>query len=139
VGAIGHGLLVFVGIHSRDTPKEADWLVRKITTLRIFDDEDGRMNLSLADVRGSILVVSQFTLYGDIRKGNRPSFAAAAAPEPARLLYQYFLERCREVPELMVEAGIFQAAMMVDLVNDGPVTIWCDTESIKGLGAAGQD
>jgi D-tyrosyl-tRNA(Tyr) deacylase len=90
------------------------------------------MNHSLIEARGALLVVSQFTLYGDISRGNRPSYAAAAPPNQARPLYQYFVERCRQVPALTVETGIFQASMTVELVNDGPVTIWCETEEGKG-------
>jgi D-aminoacyl-tRNA deacylase len=131
VGSIGPGLLVFVGIHSSDAEEEAAWLARKICALRIFDDEAGRMNRSVVEVRGSLLVVSQFTLYGDIRKGNRPSYTAAAPPDRARLLYQYFVEECRKVPGLPVETGVFQAEMFVELVNDGPVTLWCETTSTQ--------
>jgi D-aminoacyl-tRNA deacylase len=132
VGSIGPGLLVFVGIHSSDAEKEAEWLAKKICALRIFDDEDGRMNRNVVEIGGSLLVVSQFTLYGDIRKGNRPSYAAAAPPNQARLLYRYFVEQCRKVPGLSVETGVFQASMSVELVNDGPVTIWCETTSTQG-------
>jgi D-tyrosyl-tRNA(Tyr) deacylase len=119
VGSIGAGLLVLVGIHVSDGEPEADWTIHKICALRIFDDDAGKMNRSVTDVRGSLLIVSQFTLYGDIRRGNRPSYAAAAPADQARALYRYFVERCRQVP----------AAMSVELVNDGPVTIWCETES----------
>ena len=131
VASIGPGLLVFLGIHAGDGESEAEWMVRKICALRIFDDETGKMNRSVIEVRGALLVVSQFTLYGDIRRGNRPSFAAAAPPDQARSLYQYFVERCRQVPALIVETGIFQASMAVELVNEGPVTIWCETEARK--------
>lgn len=132
VGSIGRGLLAFVAIHLSDGEAEADWMARKVCALRIFDDQDGRMNRSVVEVRGSLLVVSQFTLYGDIRNGNRPSYGKAAPPDQARLLYQYFVDQCRRVPGLGVETGVFQASMSVELVNDGPVTIWCETTPEQG-------
>lgn len=121
-GAIGHGLLVLLGVGKSDTQQSADYLADKITGLRIFPDANGKMNCSLLDVNGAILVVSQFTLYGDCRKGRRPSFDAAAPPEHARALYEYFVSRLREM-SVPVETGVFQAHMDVALINDGPVTL----------------
>jgi D-tyrosyl-tRNA(Tyr) deacylase len=125
-GRIGHGLVVLLGITHADTTAEADILLEKIVHLRIFSDEAGKMNRSLLDVHGALLVVSQFTLYGDCRKGRRPSFDAAAPAVTARALYEYFVEaaRRRAVP---VETGVFQAHMDVALVNDGPVTLILET------------
>jgi D-tyrosyl-tRNA(Tyr) deacylase len=117
VARIGRGLLVLLGVSSGDGPEEADWVARKLERLRVFEDDEGRMNLSVRDVDGELLCVSQFTLYGDARKGNRPSFVAAAAPEVAEPLY----ERVREA--LGAEGGVFGARMSVALVNDGPVTL----------------
>jgi D-aminoacyl-tRNA deacylase len=117
VARIGRGLLVLLGVRSGDGPEEADWIARKLERLRVFEDVEGRMNLSVRDVDGELLCVSQFTLYGDARKGNRPSFVAAAAPEVAEPLY----ERVREA--LGAEGGVFGARMSVALVNDGPVTL----------------
>jgi D-aminoacyl-tRNA deacylase len=128
VGKIGSGLLVFLGIHRSDTLAEAEWLARKVLQLRIFSDTEEKMNLSVIDAQGEILVVSQFTLYGDTRRGNRPSFAEAAAPERAKELYDYFAQVCRN-SLLNVETGRFQAHMRVELSNDGPVTLLCETES----------
>ena len=125
-GQIGTGFLVLLGISATDTTSDADYLVEKTIGLRIFEDSDEKMNLSIADVRGSILAVSQFTLYGDARKGRRPSFDAAARPEQARELYQYFVEKIRAAG-ITCETGRFQAAMQVELVNDGPVTILLDS------------
>lgn len=126
VGAIGPGLLVLLGVAQEDTEAGAAWLVDKILGLRIFEDAEGKMNRGLLDTGGSLLVVSQFTLYGDTRKGRRPSFDRAARPELANRLYERFvaLARARGVH---VETGIFQAMMQVSLVNDGPVTLICDT------------
>ena len=125
-GEIGRGLLVLIGIGSADTESGADYLADKIAGLRIFEDAQGKMNLSLADVGGSVLAVSQFTLYGDVRHGRRPSFDAAAPPEKARALYEYFVERIRATG-LRCETGRFQEMMQVELVNDGPVTILLDS------------
>ncbi len=121
-GRIGPGLLVLLGVSKTDAPKEADYLAEKILNLRIFQDEAGKMNRSLLDTGGAMLVVSQFTLYGDTRKGRRPGFDAAAPAEQARSLYEYFVEVARR-SGLAVETGIFQADMAVTLTNDGPVTI----------------
>lgn len=126
VGAIGKGLLILLGIAKGDTQADADWLLEKIVNLRIFEDEGGKMNLSVLDTKGGLLVVSQFTLYGDTRKGRRPGFDQAARPEDARTLYEYFLERARSTG-LQTAAGIFQAEMAVHLCNDGPVTLICDS------------
>jgi len=125
-GAIGLGLLVLVGVGAGDTRAEADYLAEKTIGLRIFEDAGGKMNLSVTDVGGALLVVSQFTLYGDARRGKRPSFAAAAPPEWARELYEYFVERVRAAG-LRCETGRFQETMQVELVNEGPVTILLDS------------
>ncbi len=122
VGAIGHGLLVLLCAEHGDTSAEADALLAKILKLRIFSDEAGRMNRSVQDVGGGLLIVSQFTLAADTSKGNRPSFTAAAAPEQGRALYEHFLARARELHPV-VASGEFAANMQVQLVNDGPVTI----------------
>ena len=127
VGKIDRGLLVLLGVTHADTEASADYLAEKITGLRIFEDDAGKMNLSVTDVGGAILAVSQFTLYGDVRKGKRPSFDDAARPEEARKLYEYFVERIRGLG-LRCEAGRFQEMMQVELVNDGPVTILLDSE-----------
>lgn len=129
VGAIGPGMLVLLGIGSSDTSQDADYLVNKIVELRIFDDHQGKMNRSLRETGGSLLVVSQFTLYGDCGKGRRPSFDKAARPDIARSLYEHFVKRAKTTG-LTVKSGVFQAAMLVSLVNDGPVTLLC--ESIRG-------
>jgi D-tyrosyl-tRNA(Tyr) deacylase len=126
VGKIGAGLVVLLGVANSDTQADAEYLAAKITGLRIFEDENGKMNLSLVETHGAVLAVSQFTLYGDVRKGKRPSFDEAARPELARELYEYFVAKIREsgVP---CETGRFQAMMQVELVNDGPVTILLDS------------
>ena len=125
-GKIDRGLLVLIGVGSADTESGADYLADKIVGLRIFEDAQGKMNLGVADVGGSVLAVSQFTLYGDVRHGRRPSFDAAAPPEKARVLYEYFVERIRATG-LRCETGRFQEMMQVELVNDGPVTILLDS------------
>ncbi len=125
-GEIGRGLLVLLGVGEGDSDTQAHWLAEKISGLRIFEDEAGKMNLSVEDVGGSLLVVSQFTLYGDCRKGRRPSFTDAAPPEEADRLYEVFVARLRE-RGLPVETGVFQAMMEVHLVNDGPVTLVVET------------
>lgn len=122
VGKIGKGFLVLLGIGPEDTESEADFLVQKLIKLRIFEDENGKMNLSLKDVNGELLIVSQFTLYADCSGGNRPSFVNAAKPEKANELYEYFIKKCKE-ENIKVEHGIFGADMQVELLNDGPVTI----------------
>ena len=129
IGEIGHGLVVLLGVARDDTATDVDYLAAKIAALRIFDDEEGAMNLSVKDVGGGLLVISQFTLYGDVRRGLRPSWSNAAAPEAALPLYELFLKSAREVVE-RVEAGIFGANMQVELVNDGPVTILLDSRKL---------
>jgi len=127
VGEIGPGLLVLAGVGQNDTEADADYLADKIAGLRIFDDEAGRMNRAVGEIGGAVLVVSQFTLYGDVRRGKRPSFDAAARPEQARRLYEYFVDKLRAAG-LRCETGRFQEMMEVELVNDGPVTILLDSE-----------
>jgi D-tyrosyl-tRNA(Tyr) deacylase len=122
VAEIGTGLLVLVAIAATDLPAQADYLAGKLVNLRTFPDSQGRMNRSALDVNASLLLVSQFTLYGDCRKGRRPSFEAAAPPERARELYEYLVTKVRE-QGLVTETGVFQADMAVELVNDGPVTL----------------
>jgi len=122
VGSIGRGLMVLLGVADGDTRQEADYLADKIANLRIFEDDDGKMNRSLLEVGGEMLVVSQFTLLGDCRKGRRPSFVKAAAPETADTLYEYFVEISR-LKGIRVQTGEFGAMMAVSLVNDGPVTL----------------
>jgi D-tyrosyl-tRNA(Tyr) deacylase len=126
VGDIGNGVVVLLGIARDDTKQDADYLVPKIIALRIFDDADGRMNVSVKDVDGGLLVVSQFTLYGDVRRGLRPSWSDAAPPEIAEPLYEYFVESSRKLLG-RVETGSFRKMMQVELVNDGPVTILLDS------------
>ena len=125
VGKIGKGFLVLLGVGPEDTKNEADFLVQKLIKLRIFEDDNGKMNLSLKDVNGELLIVSQFTLYADCSGGNRPSFVNAAKPEKANELYEYFIRKCEE-QDIKVEHGIFGADMQVELLNDGPVTILID-------------
>jgi D-tyrosyl-tRNA(Tyr) deacylase len=129
IGRIGKGFLVLIGVCGEDNRIIADKLVKKLIGLRIFEDSEGKTNLSLADVGGSLLLVSQFTLYADCKKGNRPSFIRAGAPDEAEALYEYIIERCREnVP--IVETGSFGAEMKVSLVNDGPFTIILDDRDL---------
>ena len=128
-GAIDRGLLVLLGIEEQDTAAEADYLVDKTLGLRIFPDEQGKMNRNVFQAGGSLLVISQFTLYGDCRKGRRPSFDRAAGPQQALTLYEYFIGRARE-KGIRVETGVFQAYMAVELVNDGPVTILIDSSKL---------
>jgi D-aminoacyl-tRNA deacylase len=127
VGEIGQGLLVLLGVSHLDTETAADYLAEKTLGLRIFADDAGKMNLSVKDIGGSVLVVSQFTLYGDVRRGKRPSFDQAARPERANELYEYYVSRIRAVG-ITCASGTFQAMMDVDLVNAGPVTILLDSE-----------
>lgn len=129
VGAIGKGVLVLLGVSRGDSEKEAVYLLEKTLNLRIFEDSDNKMNLSLLDINGDLLVVSQFTLYGDTRRGRRPSFIEAAAPEKANFLYEFFVAEARRQIE-NVETGRFQAMMDVELVNDGPVTILLDSKKL---------
>lgn len=127
VGSIGRGLLVFVGVGQNDNTADADYLADKIARLRIFPDAEGKMNLDVQQVGGAVLVISQFTLYGDARRGNRPGFQDAAPAEQARILYEYLVQALR-LRGLKVETGVFQASMLVELINDGPVTIYLDTK-----------
>jgi D-tyrosyl-tRNA(Tyr) deacylase len=126
VGQIGPGLLVLLAVARDDSAEQVDYLVEKTLNLRIFDDDAGKMNRSLLETNGAMLVVSQFTLYGDVRRGRRPSYSDAADPEKANLLYEQFVSRVRE-QGVKVETGLFQAMMKVSLTNDGPVTILLDS------------
>lgn len=125
-GAIGPGLLVLLGVGQTDTAADADYLAEKIVGLRIFEDSEGKMNLAVAEISGAVLAVSQFTLYGDVRRGKRPSFDTAAPPAAARSLYEYFVGKIRAAG-LRCETGRFQEMMQVELVNEGPVTILLDS------------
>lgn len=127
VGSIAGGILLLLGVEKGDAEKDADWLAEKIVNLRIFEDEGGKMNLSLKDVWGSLLVVSQFTIAGNCEKGRRPSFDSAAPPDEGKRLYDYFVEKAKSL-EVPVETGIFQADMQVSLINDGPVTFVIETK-----------
>jgi D-aminoacyl-tRNA deacylase len=129
VGEIGVGLLVLLGVSKADNEASADYLVEKIIGLRIFEDAEEKMSLSVQDSGGAVLVVSQFTLYGDVRRGKRPSFDSAARPEEAKRLYEYFVSKVRAAG-LRCETGQFQAMMEVELVNSGPVTIMLDSEKV---------
>jgi D-aminoacyl-tRNA deacylase len=129
VGEIAHGLLVLLGVSQTDGEADADYLADKVMGLRIFEDEQGKMNLDIRQTNGAMLVVSQFTLYGDVRRGKRPSFDAAAPPERARQLYEYFVSRVR-ASGLRCETGEFQQMMSVELVNEGPVTILLDSQKV---------
>ena len=126
-GKINNGFLVLLGIQSTDSEQDVDYLVKKVTNLRIFSDENDKMNLSLKDVNGELLIVSQFTLYANCKEGNRPSFVEAAKPDVAIPLYEYFVSECKKIIPV-VETGIFGADMKVDLLNDGPVTIIMDSK-----------
>ncbi len=127
VGQIGHGLMVLLGVEQEDERVDVAYLVEKIANLRIFEDEEGKMNLSLLDTGGALLVVSQFTLMGDARRGRRPSFSSAARPEKAIPLYEDFIFKMREIG-ISVETGVFQADMTVQISNDGPVTLLLDSK-----------
>ena len=127
VAEINAGLLVLLGVTETDTPKEATWLASKVVNMRIFNDAEGKMNLSLLDVGGEALVVSQFTLYADVRKGNRPSYIQAARPEKAKPLYEAFVAEMEKLLGKPVSTGVFGADMKVSLINDGPVTIILET------------
>ena len=129
VSEIDKGLLVFLGVAQEDTPADVDYMASKIANLRIFEDDEGRMNLSILDIGGEALVVSQFTLYGDCRKGRRPSFIHAARPEKADPLYHAFMDEISRLG-VPVKAGIFQAMMDVELINDGPVTMMLDSNKL---------
>lgn len=126
--SIDDGLLILLGIESNDAEDDIEWLVNKITSLRIFNDEEGKMNLSVNDVGGEYLVISQFTLHASTKKGNRPSYIKAARPEYAELLYEKFIHRLRDISQKSVMTGVFGADMKVSLINDGPVTIIIDSK-----------
>lgn len=126
-GKINQGLVILLGIEEADSFDDVDWLVQKISQMRIFSDTDGKMNLSLKDVQGSILIISQFTLHASVKKGNRPSFIKAARPDKAIPLYDYFVDKCKKEIH-HVETGVFAADMKVFLINDGPVTIVIDSK-----------
>lgn len=128
-GEISRGFVILVGIESEDTRDDIDWLVRKIIGLRIFNDEDGKMNHSITDIEGEFLVISQFTLHASTKKGNRPSYIKAARPEVAIPLYEDFIQILRKESGLKVATGSFGADMKVQLINDGPVTIWIDSKN----------
>jgi D-tyrosyl-tRNA(Tyr) deacylase len=129
-GSIGTGLLVFLAVAKEDTEAEADYLLRKIAELRVFPDGDGKLNLNLREAGGSLLIVSQFTLYADCSRGRRPGFERAAPPQQANILYEYFISAAR-LSQLPVQTGESQATMKVSLVNEGPVTIWLDTAELR--------
>lgn len=128
-GKINHGLLILVGIEELDSKDDALWLIGKLNALRIFNDEAGKMNLSIQDIHGAFLVISQFTLHASTKKGNRPSYIRAAKPEIAVPLYEFFIEKLKEISGLNVETGKFGADMKVSLINDGPVTIIIDSKN----------
>jgi D-tyrosyl-tRNA(Tyr) deacylase len=128
-GEIGPGLLVLIGIECTDTEEDALWLIQKITQIRIFGDAEGKMNRSLMDVSGELLVISQFTLHASTKKGNRPSFIQAARPEQAIPLYHFFIDQCKKTVHTKVQTGVFGADMKVSLINDGPVTITMDSKN----------
>ena len=128
-GSIDKGLLLFLGIEAEDSEEDINWLVQKVSNLRIFEDENGKMNLSVKEIEGEVLVISQFTLFASTKKGNRPSFIKAAKPEIAIPLYEQFLQKIKSVSNLKVESGEFGADMNVSLCNDGPVTILIDSKN----------
>jgi len=128
VGKIDKGILVLLGVGQNDTEKDIEWLADKVLNLRIFEDENDKMNLSLLDIKGEILVVSQFTLYGDCRKGRRPSYSSAAKPDKGNEYYEKFVKYIKDTYDVKVETGVFQADMKVHLINDGPVTLLLDSE-----------
>ena len=130
VGSIRTGLVVFIGVARADSAEDADYLLDKVCGLRIFPDAEDRMNLDVDQAHGALLLISQFTLYADCRRGRRPGFDQAAPPEQARILYEYFVEKAR-LRAIPVESGIFQETMQVELVNQGPVTIWMDSADRK--------
>lgn len=129
VGSIGKGLVVLLGVSEKDTNEDVTYMVEKVLNLRVFDDEEGKMNFSLLDIQGELLVVSQFTLYGDCRKGRRPNYMAAAKPEKADELYNEFVKLCK-AQDVKTETGVFQADMKVNIINDGPVTLIVDSEKV---------
>lgn len=127
VGRVGKGLLVYLGVGKEDTVYDIEYMTEKVSGLRIFEDENGKMNLSVKDIEGEILAISQFTLYGDVRKGKRPSFSDSAAPDKGEELYNQFISRIQGIG-IRIDKGIFGAHMMVDYINDGPVTILLDSK-----------
>lgn len=127
VGRVGKGLLVYLGVGKEDTVSDIEYMAEKVSGLRIFEDENGKMNLSVQDIEGEILAISQFTLYGDVRKGKRPSFSDSAAPDKGEELYNQFISRIQGIG-IRIDKGMFGAHMMVDYVNDGPVTILLDSK-----------
>lgn len=129
--SIGCGLLVLLGIEDADSDLDIEWLVKKIINLRIFNDSDGIMNVSVQDISGEILVVSQFTLHAATKKGNRPSYIRAAKPDIAKPLYEHFVDSLQSSIPTIVQTGVFGADMKVELLNDGPVTIWMDTKNME--------
>lgn len=133
-GSIRDGLLILLGVHRSDSEREAEWIARKCANLRVFSDDEGKMNLSVNEIGGEALVVSQFTLYGDVRRGNRPSFEPAAPPAKARQLYERFVELLDNHLQTEVRCGVFGAAMDVELLNDGPVTLWIERLNEAALG-----
>lgn len=128
-GKIQQGLVILIGIEEQDTTEDADWLIQKISQLRVFSDENGKMNLSIQEIKGSFLIISQFTLHASTKKGNRPSYIKAAKPEIAIPLYNYFIDSLKTNSNLLVETGKFGADMKVALVNDGPITIIMDSKN----------
>ena len=131
-GSIGKGFAVLIGIADGDTKETADRLIKKMTGLRIFEDEEGKTNRSLSDVNGSLLLISQFTLYADCKKGNRPSFIRAGAPDESEALYDYIVEECQKTG-FPVQTGVFGADMKVSLTNDGPFTVMLDSQEMWGI------
>lgn len=130
IGEISKGFLILLAVHEEDTKEDMDYILKKVSKLRVFEDEEGKMNLSIQDIGGEFLVVSQFTLYGDARRGNRPSFINSAKHEKANKYYEEFVKELREATGLKVETGQFAADMQVELINDGPVTIQLDSSKI---------
>lgn len=129
IGEISHGLVVLLGVQNTDTPNDTLWLADKICNLRVFEDKDGKMNLSIKDTGGEMLIISQFTLYGDCRKGRRPGYSKAAPPDIAEKLYEQFIQEIRS-RDIVVATGKFQATMEVQLINDGPVTLLLDSDKV---------
>lgn len=130
IGEISKGFLILLAVHEEDTKEDMDYILKKVSKLRVFEDEEGKMNLSIQDIGGEFLVVSQFTLYGDARRGNRPSFIESAKHEKANKYYEEFVKELRESTGLKVETGQFASDMQVELINDGPVTIQLDSSKI---------